>query len=198
MKHLIKKSKVVLSNNLGANLISDLPEDDLIELFNKLRIFARRCGADDPDELANSAVCRVLAGSRKLNPNYSLLENLAYIICSLAKNESAKNRRLVQLPDTDVVASGLAGLSLSVDHVTPADSFEAAEEQMRVAEQLVRRATELDESLGRILESALRLGWKPREIAYDLRIPVSAVYSGKRRLYRHRATLLKTMGDSAV
>jgi DNA-directed RNA polymerase specialized sigma24 family protein len=174
---------------LGATVLRGLTEDELLELLNKLRLFAARryYGQLNVDDLAMQGITDTLAGKRSWDVNYTPLQNLCWIVRSIASNQLQKEGGL---PVYDLSAADNSSPSLLNTHLSPAEIYEADETQRNLGER-IRRAIGGDNLLGRMVAFVLeQQTWKPKELAAKLNISEPAVYNAKRRIQRRLGTLL--------
>ena len=175
----------------GAEFLAGLSHDEWLDLLNRLRLFAARHnhGKLDVEDLVMKAITDVLTGRRNSwNAAYTPLGNLCLIIKSIASNQIAKDARLEFWDLTEKhVLNALSRLS----HSSPEDIYEKSEIQEQRG-RLIHRAVRGDRVLGQIVEFAIeRNSWKPNQIAAELNIRKSEVYSARRRFRRRLSLILR-------
>jgi RNA polymerase sigma factor (sigma-70 family) len=175
-----------LSREEGGRVLRALPEDEMHDLYEKLRADTRRRYRRSPykDDLVPEAILAVLENRRTWNLNLSPFHNLRGIIRSIASNEWKREKRSVSLDSSAshfLTDSNPAFASVPAQ-VSPASQFEASERLRNFRKAM---AAEADRSARQIVETALdNNGWRPREIAAELKISVSEIYKAKRRILR--------------
>jgi DNA-directed RNA polymerase specialized sigma24 family protein len=182
------------SGDCGAAILRNLLEDELIDLLDRLRLFAakRYYGALDCDDLAMQAIAQVLAGERGWNPTFTPLQNLCWIIRSIAANQLEKESRIRPITcDADRIDANSPHMinPARAEH-SPANDYETYETRKRI-NNLLNKAISKDSLLVRIVDTALNTGkWKPKEIASELNINESKVHNARRRIRRRLERLL--------
>jgi DNA-directed RNA polymerase specialized sigma24 family protein len=183
------------SGDCGAAILRSLPEDKLIDLLDRLRLFAakRYYGALNCDDLAMQAITEVLVGKRSWNPAFTTFQNLCWIIRSIAANQLEKERRAISIAyDADRIYVNSPHIinPARAEH-SPANDYETDETRKKIS-HLLRKAINKDSLLGRIVDTALNTGrWKPKEIAAKLNISESEVHNARRRIRRRLEGLLR-------
>src|ERR1044072_3974257 len=176
------------SEHCGAAILRSLSEGDLIDLLDRIRLFAakRYYGALNCDDLAMQALTEVLAGKRSWNSSFTPFQNLCWIIRSIAANQLEKESRTISIDSDakhfDVDLSHIINPE-SAEH-SPVNDYETDEARKKIGD-LFYKATNKDNLLGRIVDFTLSVGrWKPKEIAAELNISEPKVYNARRRIRR--------------
>jgi RNA polymerase sigma factor (sigma-70 family) len=175
----------------GAAVLQGLTPSELIEILNKVRLFAARRyhGQLNADDLAMQAITDALAGKRTWNANYSPFHNLCWIVRSIAFNQLQKEGRLLS-HDPDAEAGSSRAVPLLPTHPSPAEIHETNETQ-RSLRELLRRAVDDDSLLLRVVALYFeRQVWKPKEMAAALNVSEPEIYKAKRRIQRRLSKLL--------
>jgi RNA polymerase sigma factor (sigma-70 family) len=172
----------------GAAVLQSLSEDDLIDLLDRIRLFAakRYYGVLNYDDLAMQAITEVLESRRSWNPAFPPFQNLCWIIRSIASNQLTKECRIVSInADAGRIDVDSALISNSA-HVqpSPANDYETNEARQKISAML-QHVISGDRLLSRIIDFALNSGrWRPKEIAAELNISEPEVHNARRRVRR--------------
>lgn len=186
---LHKAARVMPGQTKGAAVLRGLTEEELLDLYERLRLFAseRYFGRLNADDIIMQAFTDVFAHKRKWNEDYPPLDNLCWIVRSIASNQLNKEKRLSPLEQE--TESGL-GLSLPSDQPSAAELYEA-DEQRRGVHRLLRSAVGDDSLLRRLVALFMEWEvWKPKEMASELNVREQEIYEAKRRIRRRLAKLL--------
>src|SRR6266446_2100470 len=83
--------RITITDNLGGEMLSQLSEEEWLDLYNRLRLFIgeRYYGLLADEDLIAQAFVDVVEGTRAWQANKSPFENLRSIIGSLASNLEA-------------------------------------------------------------------------------------------------------------
>lgn len=187
-----KSTRIDVEQSLGADILRRMEADELIDLLNRLRLFAagRYYGGVSADDLVMQAVTDVLDGKRTWNAEFSPFKNLCLVIRSIASNQLQKEKRLIPL-DQDMEYGSDRSKQLSLAYLSPAELYEADENQ-RGLRKLLHRAVRDDGLLRRAVMLFIDVEvWKPKEMAADLSISEPEIYEVKRRIRRRLLKLLK-------
>lgn len=189
-KTLHEAAHVITGQVGGAAVLRSLKEEELIDLYDRLRVFAseRYYGRLSADDLVMQAFADVLAHKRKWNKDYPPFDNLCWIVRSIASNQLDKEKRLSPLTqDTE----SHPGLTLSSAQPSAAELYEADERQ-RGLRKLLRSAVSDDGLLRRLVALFMEWEvWKPKEMAAELDVREQEIYEAKRRIRRRLVRLRK-------
>lgn len=184
-------TRPTVEQSCGGAVVRGLTPGELVELLNKLRLFAAEhyYGRLNVDDLAMQAINDVLEGRRAWNADYPPFNNLCWIIKSIASNQLRKESRLIPY-DPDMEVGSEQSVPLLPVHASPAEAYEANETQ-RSLRALIRRVIDGDSLSRRLVELFLEWQtWKPKEMAVALNVSETEIYEAKRRMRRRIGKLL--------
>jgi DNA-directed RNA polymerase specialized sigma24 family protein len=173
----------------GAVVLRNLEVNELIDLLNRLRLFAakRYFGRLNVDDLAMQAITDTFTGNRSWNADYPPFENLCWIVRSIASNQLQKESRLSYDPDVETNSNQITSLPAQS---SPSEIYET-DEIRRDLRALFRRAVGDDGFLRQVVTLFLEKEvWKPKEMAVALNVSETEVYEAKRRIRRRLGKLL--------
>jgi DNA-directed RNA polymerase specialized sigma24 family protein len=187
-----KGTHITAKQALGAAVLQSLEAYELIDLLNRLRLFAaeRYYGWLSADDLVMQAVTDVLDGKRRWNAAYPPFDNLCWVIRSIAFNQLQKEKRLLPIGQNRESDSGQPKL-LPLTHPSAAELYEADENQ-RDLRKVLHQAVGDDGLLRRAVALFMNgEAWKPKEMAAELSVSEPEIYEAKRRIRRRLRKLLK-------
>lgn len=172
------------SRDQGREVLTQLPECELIVLWNRLLLFTKRYYGVDREDLVGEAFLSALQGRRSWNLRKTPFRNLCWIIRSITSNHLLQAKRFVPLEESD--HSSLPGL---VAEATLQDqSLVDACERCVIDESFHSRLRNLlhdDPLVHRIVDYLIETPlWKPMQIARELGVTPGEIYQAGRRLKR--------------
>jgi DNA-directed RNA polymerase specialized sigma24 family protein len=175
----------------GAAVLRGLTDEELLDLLNRLMLFARRryFGRLNVEELAMQAVTDTLSGQRTWNTAYPVFNNLCLILKSIAFNQLQKEKHfLPDEPEVEAIPSQSAPSLQS--YPSPQEILETSETQSGLS-GLLHKAAGDDELSRDVVELSLqREDWRPKEMAAVLDVPEKDIYNTRLRLRRRLGRLL--------